>query len=763
MLAAVALGGANPPCGPDPAPEAEGCEQALDEPGAEIVRVDPGSNDYAIAWANPWGDRPLYDSEADIVSEPVERHDVPLAHVPPFWCQPFPSEGPKSGLWRFGVTELTVEDAQEQSGDEPVLVILGFSTQLQVPGTTRVFWDGQVVKVGEDLHAPATVALPLHQNGADVHVRAMWSDLDERQPEVIGAVVAAIENDSCSLGRLATIIGDALPGLEELLEDIAQRSTVDLLADLGSLRSRVKEEIDLSIGNAGSCLGGPDDPIATRVFLFTENEVLQSLADGAGFDELRLLRSGPDGSFTAEGGCNSDGTDCETRWKIAWDIELDPANFVPEPPALMDHQVLAGDFSGDGYLDFTFAGHEWSSVGRPQLRTRLNDGRLRFTRHHATSSWDAAVLENPVRVGDIDGDCRDDLVFTGAGWSAGLEIRTLRSAFSVSGAERGDGAASYHHLQWLEATEVTAEPASTAGGHVVVGDVDSDLDSDLVFLTYSNLTGPRTVAMLSNGDGTWTRGNIQYWNVAEPDWATQPLVADFDGDLREDVLFFSAWREHVSDYTVLLSQGNGSFHGHSGRMVSMYQHPEGPPLLDGWDLVAGDWDGDGDRDFAHVYRIRDTSGFPEEILFYAKVYLNDGKGGFQPALDTQGPLPAWSEFTQFPPLQVVAGNLDADATVGAADAADEILLGAIVGSGDGAHTLLLASLHYQPGSGWEARESAVFPARRDATRLYWQPDSVQPDLLVVLRSGAPYWPASMVDHYMTPNGGWNWYPRSHSR
>jgi hypothetical protein len=172
---------------------------------------------------------------------------------------------------------------------------------------------------------------------------------------------------------------------------------------------------------------------------------------------------------------------------------------------------------------------------------------------------------NDVRVADLDGDGRQDLVFAGQG-SAGMGV-----SFNRGGSSFAPPA--------VLATETT-QAFDTA-------DLDADADIDLVF---APLAAASTVLLLNQGEGTFLRTG----ELATCDGALAVLAVDLDGDGAKDLARACAGGNVVA---VALNSGNGEF-VELGAFRSSGSALFATPLA----LAAGDVDADGDVDLAVANR-----------------------------------------------------------------------------------------------------------------------------------------------------------------
>ena len=215
-------------------------------------------------------------------------------------------------------------------------------------------------------------------------------------------------------------------------------------------------------------------------------------------------------------------------------------NFTPHPtnpnPAVgsSPHSVAVGDVDGDGDLDLLTANY-----GSANVSVRLNDGSGNFTDHPTNPN--PAVGDSPqsVALGDVDGDGDLDL----------LTANTGNDNVSVL---LNDGSGNFT----APATNPTPPwVCFMAPYSVVLGDVDSDGDLDLLTANY----GGNTVSVLLNdGSGNFTAPATNP-NPAVGNGPRSVALGDVDGDGDLDLLTANAFSDNVS---VLLNDGAGNFTAH---------------------------------------------------------------------------------------------------------------------------------------------------------------------------------------------------------
>lgn len=248
------------------------------------------------------------------------------------------------------------------------------------------------------------------------------------------------------------------------------------------------------------------------------------------------------------------------------------------------------DFDGDGTLDVLVTA--WYD-DKAQVLFGKGDGSFREGPRQTLSHYLSTLAAD-----DLDGDGKMDLIVTKV-WLLGINNGEDQSVRVLRG--NGDG---------------TFGPPtiynSSAGRTIVVADINGD--------------GKRDIAV-GNDDGTITLltgvGNGTFLPPAQygaGQSATSAASADFDRDGRADLIVGTG-----DGVRPMMSRNNGLV---AGAAIAL---PQGSRT----EVVAGDWNGDGNPDFAVS-----LNGFGNPVI----PFLGDGKGGFLRGVDvttpTSGPLAA---------------------------------------------------------------------------------------------------------------------------
>ena len=245
----------------------------------------------------------------------------------------------------------------------------------------------------------------------------------------------------------------------------------------------------------------------------------------------------------------------------------------------------AGDFNGDGKDDIiTFLRDSEEGDGRGDVYVALSTGNS----FGGGQRWheDFCVGFQIPGVGDFNGDGRDDVIaFNRNAFAAsnrGNVFVTLSTGSSF-------GSVQLWHSFFCINTEIPA-----------IGDFNGDGKDDIATFTRNASSGDVFVSLSTGSGFSGTGVKWHNWFCINSEI---PLVGDFDGDGRDDIVSFA--RETYSgdgrgDVYVALSNGSGF----SGMGVKWHEffciHNEIP--------VVGDFNGDGKDDIAAFSRSGSTRG-----------------------------------------------------------------------------------------------------------------------------------------------------------
>ncbi len=259
---------------------------------------------------------------------------------------------------------------------------------------------------------------------------------------------------------------------------------------------------------------------------------------------------------------------------------LTAASGSPVSVSSNPHSVAVGDFNGDGKLDFVTTGYDLNKAN-----VMVGNGSGGFTLVNG-GQFGVGTGPESVAVGDFDKDGK-------------LDLAVVNYADNKVTVEKGNGSGSFGPFHDSPFT-VGSGPSS-----VVVGDFNKDGNPD--FAT-ANYTGNNLTVMLGNGVGGFSPASGSPFTVGSGPKSL--AVGDFDGDGDLD---FAVANSTGASVTVMLGNGSGVFTQASGSPFTLGSDPES--------VAVGDFDGDGELDFATANKADNT----------VSVMLGNGSGGFTPA------------------------------------------------------------------------------------------------------------------------------------
>ena len=337
------------------------------------------------------------------------------------------------------------------------------------------------------------------------------------------------------------------------------------------------------------------------------------------------------------------------RWTPVALVPFALAPLAQEERALFDASVLVLDYAtahtlvrtpdlnGDGLPDFLGKQYFLHDPSRIQLRAHLNEGDgapKGFGIWSLDHPDDDASIQNPLEVGDLNGDGKDDVilavgerVMTWISNGAGLVPQTP----ILLGAEKAEALAvgdldldglddiavitdqkvrvAFSAVPWNAGVDTAEGPVSATSefSGLAMVDLGGDDPLELLALTSKKLYRFDRVGSALNASGEWTHGlNVPHLTVG-----------DVDGDGDGDAALFS---EFPQEYRILKQDGGS---------VSLQAVGAGGPATD---LV--DIDGDGDLDGACCGGGGGPTYFNAPSWY--RISINDGTGRFAPSFAIEG-------------------------------------------------------------------------------------------------------------------------------
>ena len=308
-----------------------------------------------------------------------------------------------AGTWSIVLDRLVVHDADEDDffsdGDEPYLVTIGIRSRLGVPGTTQVFWSGILDDDWADgIDDGGVAGIPSSVGRLDfpgVEQPGVAELLAGARPEVIGAVVVAIESDATPFDAIRSKFEDIRVQLQQRLDQVIGGTPVNLADPAGTVKALtdglkgVRQGIgEFSVGEKIllflQSFGDPDDliEVETIVRLAIDPAILglvdpSALPPGvtqADLNELVLqgrdlnLRFGTDGiDYEVQGRVVAppppgDWSGVNDTWRSLGGFfpQHAPVASVARTPNNLDLFITGGD--GRVYTSWWFNGVDWSGV-----------------------------------------------------------------------------------------------------------------------------------------------------------------------------------------------------------------------------------------------------------------------------------------------------------------------------------------------------------------------------------------------------------------
>jgi len=185
--------------------------------------------------------------------------------------------------WEINLSRLRVSDAQEESwfsdGDEPYFIVINFRSRFNTPNSTSV-WNNDFdndkwakrVHDGSERNIPFSMGYSLFAN---VQRISLQNILAGTMPEIIGALVIAMESDSSPWGTIGDMVDDLSGAIRTELEELIEGGGLnlanpgpDIAESLQDIRDSVVPGFWEAVGMAIGAVSDPDDVIGFHLFLF---------------------------------------------------------------------------------------------------------------------------------------------------------------------------------------------------------------------------------------------------------------------------------------------------------------------------------------------------------------------------------------------------------------------------------------------------------------------------------------------------------------
>ncbi|EJL90074.1 FG-GAP repeat protein,virulence plasmid B protein, partial [Herbaspirillum sp. CF444] len=307
------------------------------------------------------------------------------------------------------------------------------------------------------------------------------------------------------------------------------------------------------------------------------------------------------------------------------------------------YELIVGDFNGDGKTDFALAGDDQDT--NIYVFLSKGDGTFTASTQLLKAGWHfGARISSAYQtvIGDFNGDGKTDFAFVGDDESHYIYVFLSNGdgTFSPSRQQTANG--------WHFGVPGTYE--------LIVGDFNGDGKTDFALAGDDKDTS--VYVFISQGDGTFIMSSQLLkagWHFGSPiHLAYQTVVGDFNGDGKTDFAFVGDDESHY--IYVFMGNGDGTF------------SPSRQQTANGWhfgvagtyELISGDFNGDGKTDFLMAGDDQDTSIY---------VFLSQGDGTF--AMSTQLLKAGWHFGSPIHArYQTISGDFNGDGKTDFAFAGD---------------------------------------------------------------------------------------------
>jgi hypothetical protein len=285
--------------------------------------------------------------------------------------------------------------------------------------------------------------------------------------------------------------------------------------------------------------------------------------------------------------------------------------------------LVAADLNGDGKIDLASQADGVYGIdlgtGNGVLGIDFGTGNGTFASQVVTYSTPQSYGD--LTVGDFNGDGHPDLAFAGYDYVMAGGFITPDGLVALPAPEptdfvlnvffnAGDGTltapVTYANPNWFQ--------------DIATGDFDGDGQLDIAELITSGNSGGVGI-FFNAGDGTF-RSEATY--VASTDWIAYGLaVADFNGDGKDDVATTTVLNPNAASEANVLQVFTGASNGSLNGPAS-YPIVNIPTV---YQIVTGDFNGDGKPDLAMVIGHNDQGGLIEPVPVAVFENLGDGRFG----------------------------------------------------------------------------------------------------------------------------------------
>jgi hypothetical protein len=188
--------------------------------------------------------------------------------------------------WYIALTKLRVADAQEEGwfsdGDEPYFIMISFRSRFNTPNSTTV-WNNDFdddewaagVDDGDERNIPFGIPSMGFTGFANVQRVSLQNILAGTNPEILGALVIAMESDSSPWRVIRNMVNDIKNAISDELEILIENGGLNLNNPGPDIQRATQNILDSiipdfweSVGLVAKSAGDPDDLIGYHLFLY---------------------------------------------------------------------------------------------------------------------------------------------------------------------------------------------------------------------------------------------------------------------------------------------------------------------------------------------------------------------------------------------------------------------------------------------------------------------------------------------------------------
>jgi hypothetical protein len=203
----------------------------------------------------------------------------------------------------------------------------------------------------------------------------------------------------------------------------------------------------------------------------TYTNVTQVLGDGGGVHQYPTLTGDVNGDGKTDlififQHSNGSGLNIRTKLSNGDGNYTNVSQVLGDGGGVHQYPTLTGDVNGDGRTDLVFV-FDYGSAGLT-LRTKMANENGTFTAYQQILGDGTGVHDYPALTGDVDGDGKTDIIFTGQNWTTcGLNIRVKRS--------NGNGT-------WCPVWQGMGDGGGIHQYPTLPGDINADGKTDIIFV-----------------------------------------------------------------------------------------------------------------------------------------------------------------------------------------------------------------------------------------------------------------------------------------